>query len=51
MQKPENIVSLCYDVSIGKVDNLEVDFIAIKADDKIYVQVTEAMTSEEKNRI
>lgn len=36
-----------YDVAIGKVDNLEVDFIAIKADNKIYVQVTESMTSEE----
>lgn len=36
-----------YDVSIGKVDNVEVDFIATKADDKIYVQVTESMTSED----
>ena len=36
-----------YDVSIGKVDNAEVDFIATKADDKIYVQVTESMTSED----
>jgi len=29
-----------YDVSIGKVDNSEVDFIATKVDDKLYVQVT-----------
>ena len=36
-----------YDVSIGKIDNLEVDFIATKADDKLYVQVTESMTSED----
>ena len=36
-----------YDVSIGKVDKSEVDFIATKADDKIYVQVTESMTSED----
>ena len=36
-----------YDVSIGKIDNSEVDFIATKADNKIYVQVTEAMTSED----
>ena len=36
-----------YDVSIGKVDNSEVDFIATKADDKIYIQVTESMTSED----
>ena len=30
-----------------KIDNLEVDFIATKADDKLYVQVTESMTSED----
>lgn len=36
-----------YDVSIGKVDNAEVDFIATKADDKTYIQVTESMTSED----
>lgn len=36
-----------YDVAIGKVDNTEVDFIATKADDKLYVQVTESMVSEE----
>lgn len=36
-----------YDVAIGKVDNSEVDFIATKADEKFYVQVTESMVSEE----
>lgn len=36
-----------YDVSIGKVEHLEVDFIATKPDDKIYIQVTESMTSED----
>ena len=36
-----------YDVSIGKIDNSDVDFIAAKADDKLYVQVTEAMTNED----
>lgn len=36
-----------YDVAIGKVDNSEVDFIATKADEKFYVQVTESMISEE----
>lgn len=36
-----------YDVSIGKIDNSEVNFIATKADNKIYVQVTESMTSED----
>ena len=35
-----------YDVSIGKVDSMEVDFIANKPDDKIYVQVTESMVEE-----
>ena len=35
-----------YDVSIGKVDSAEVDFIAIKVDEKLYVQVTESMTNE-----
>ncbi len=36
-----------YDVSIGKIDNSEVDFIATNTNDKMYVQVTEAMTSED----
>ena len=36
-----------YDVSIGKIDNSDVDFIAAKADDKLYVQVIEAMTNED----
>ena len=36
-----------YDVAIGKVDNAEIDFIATKADDKIYIQVTESMMSED----
>lgn len=36
-----------YDVSIGKIDNVEIDFIATKPDDKIYIQVTESMISED----
>ena len=36
-----------YDVAIGKIDNAEVDFIATSADDKIYIQVTESMQSED----
>lgn len=36
-----------FDVAIGKVDALEVDFIATKADEKIYVQVTQSMMSED----
>ena len=35
------------DVAIGKIDNQEVDFIATAADDKLYIQVTESMQSEE----
>ena len=36
-----------YDVSIGIIDNSEVDFIATNTNDKMYAQVTEAMTSED----
>ena len=39
-----------YDVAIGKVDKAEVDFVATKAEDKLYVQVTESMLSEEVRR-
>ena len=39
-----------YDVAIGKVDTAEVDFIATKTDEKLYVQVTESMVSEEVRR-
>ena len=36
-----------YDVAIGKIDNQKVDFIATTADDKLYIQVTESMQSED----
>lgn len=36
-----------YDVAIGKIDNQEVDFIATKADEKKYIQVTESMNAAE----
>ena len=39
-----------YDVAIGKVDQAEVDFIATRADDKLYVQVNESMTNEDTRR-
>lgn len=39
-----------YDAAIGKIDQAEVDFIASKADDKLYVQVTESMVSEDVRR-
>jgi len=34
------------DVAIGKIDNMEVDFVAVTAVDKIYIQVTESMASQ-----
>lgn len=48
----ENVVFLellrrHYHVYIGKIHDLEVDFIAEKHDEKIYIQVTESMLSEE----
>lgn len=36
-----------YDVAIGKIDKQEVDFIATKADEKKYIQVTESMNAPE----
>ena len=35
-----------YDVSIGKIKNFEVDFVATKFDEKLYIQVTQSMQSE-----
>ncbi|MDY4610698.1 MAG: ATP-binding protein [Sphaerochaetaceae bacterium] len=35
-----------YDVSIGKIENSEIDFIATKVDDRKYIQVTESMSNE-----
>lgn len=48
----ENIVYLellrrDYRVCIGKVGEAEVDFVAEKPDDKVYIQVTESMLSQE----
>ncbi len=36
-----------YDVAIGKIDRQEVDFVATKADEKKYIQVTESMNMPE----
>lgn len=36
-----------YDTAIGKIGNVEVDFIATNADEKIYYQVTQTMASEQ----
>lgn len=35
-----------YDVAIGKIGNKEIDFIANKTNEKIYIQVTESMKDE-----
>ena len=48
----ENVVYLellrrGYDLAVGKVDNTEVDFIATKYNEKMYIQVTESMQGEE----
>lgn len=40
-----------YDVAIGKIDNQEVDFIATKADEKKYVQVTPARSIVSTKRL
>ena len=36
-----------YDVSVGKVDAQEIDFIAKNSEEKLYIQVTETMLSDE----
>lgn len=48
----ENVVYLellrrGYDLAVGKVDNTEVDFIATKYNEKMYIQVTESLQGEE----
>ena len=35
-----------FDVSIGKIGNMEVDFVATNKTNRIYIQVTESMTDE-----
>ena len=39
-----------YTVSIGKIDDKEVDFIATKMNEKKYIQVTETMAGEETRK-
>ena len=48
----ENIVYLelrrrGYDVFVGKLDNMEIDFIAVKQENKLYIQVTQQIGSPE----
>lgn len=40
-----------FDVAIGKIDNLEVDFVATKTNEKMYIQVTESMKNESVREI
>lgn len=40
-----------YKVSIGKIDDKEIDFVATKINEKVYIQVTETLAGEEtRNR-
>jgi len=40
-----------YQVSVGKIDDKEIDFVATKMDKKIYIQVTESLAGDEtRNR-
>ncbi len=51
----ENVVylELCrrgYTVNIGKVDGGEIDFVAVKQNDKLYIQVTQEIRSEKTQK-
>lgn len=39
-----------YDVYVGKLDNTEVDFVAFKQNEKLYIQVTEKIEREETRK-
>ena len=51
----ENVVYLellrrGYDVCIGKIGNVEIDFVAAKQENRLYVQIAERIESEETER-
>lgn len=39
-----------YEVYVGKLDNTEVDFVATRKEEKIYIQITERIEKEETER-
>lgn len=51
----ENVVYLellrrGYDVFVGKLDNAEIDFVATKQENKLYIQVTQEISSSETEK-
>ena len=51
----ENIVYLellrrGYDVYVGKLDNTEVDFVATRKEEKLYIQISEKITNDETEK-
>ena len=39
-----------YDVYVGKLDNTEIDFVAVKQENKLYIQVTQEISSLETEK-
>ena len=51
----ENIIYLelrhrGYDVYVGKLDTAEIDFVATRLNEKIYIQIAQRISSEETER-
>lgn len=39
-----------YDVYVGKLDNTEIDFVAVRQNEKIYIQIAQRIESEETEK-